>query len=565
MANELIGQETLSPLYAPHSQGYMATHIAPTSGNTSWSHTSYMNRSFISFSFGGRWIDDWGLVATIDGDRMQRAGSANFEDLVSTYDVADGQFYWGTHYNANELSFILATDRITQKELDDFRHWFSAGHMAELVLSEHPNRGIIARIGEPININVLPFEEKTSINILGHEYETSTTIYKGEINIRFVMDEPFWYSKEQYFDSTFVDANNNSVATLESKDAIKIIMEDGVPVKEMFSTQIMIGDNKIYSNNEIKENEGLTLNEKQLQYLYYPGNAPVEPKISFTFTPIVNDDGYISSPKNSFTNAGIDDVSYDKIIFESINKYELLYSLPGPYVGYNQAIRIFNTVKADISYVELRRLLRDNITDKHARAWALMTIDTIGNKDTSMIMDNNKLEQAKERMKFFLYDENEANISSMTVEVDSKTGLASCNGGYRSFTKDDITPDENDEEIDRSLVYEDEQSLDDKYTVGEDNDTVTSEPLRTLSHSGKMIPQDTHSFYFFGKPDESRVEDAGDMFRSAYLKLKDKNELNNNGEIQPWDESHPNSSYKIWTDAENGLKNFKVNYKYMYY
>ena len=65
-------------------------------------------------------------------------------------------------------------------------------------------------------------------NILGQEYETSTTIYKGEINIRFVMDEPFWYSKEQYFDSTFVDANNNSVATLESKDAIKIIMEERI-------------------------------------------------------------------------------------------------------------------------------------------------------------------------------------------------------------------------------------------------------------------------------------------------------------------------------------------------
>lgn len=564
MANELIGQETLSPVYAPHSQGYMATHIAPTSGNTSWSHTSYMNRSFISFSFGGRWIDDWGLVATIDEDRMQRAGSANFEDLVSTYEVADGQFYWGTHYNANELSFILATDRITQKELDDFRHWFRAGHMAELILSEHPNRGIIARIGEPLNINVLPFEEKTTINILGQEYETSTTIYKGEINIRFVMDEPFWYSKEQYLDSNFIDANNNSVPTLENKDAIKIILEDGIPTKEMFNSTFIIGDNKIYSSDEIRDNEGLELSDTQIQYLYYPGNAPVEPEISFTLTPILNDDSYISSPKNSFTNVGEDEFPYDKMVFESVNNYELLYSLPSPYVGYNQAIKIFNTVRTDISCVELRRLLRDNVTDKHARAWAMLVADSIGANDPSMLVTENDLKTAIERMKFFLYKENSTDINSINIVLNSKTGLATCSGGYRYFTADDITEGD-DEDVNRSLVYADNSNPEEKYTVGRDTDTPSDTPLRTLSHSNKIIPRNNRDFNFFGNPNANKVEDAGDMFRSAYLKLKDKNELNSNGEIQAWDESHPNSSYKIWTDTKNGLKNFKVNYKYMYY
>lgn len=564
MANELIGQETLSPVYAPHSQGYMATHIAPTSGNTSWSHTSYMNRSFISFSFGGRWIDDWGLVATIDGDRMQRAGSANFEDLVSTYDVADGQFYWGTHYNANELSFILATDRITQEELDDFRHWFSAGHMAELVLSEHPNRGIIARIGEPININVLPFEEKTSINILGQEYETSTTIYKGEINIRFVMDEPFWYSKKQYFDSTFIDANNNSVATLDSKDAIKIILEDGIPIKEMFTAPTMIGDNKIYLDNEIKDNTGLVLGKTEIQYLYYPGNAPVEPEISFMITPILNDSGFISSPKNSFTNTG-EENPYDKIVFESSNHYELLYSLPSPYVGYNQAIKIFNNVKEDISYVELRRLLRDNITNKDARAWALLVVDTFNGSNYSMTMDRNKLEQAIEKMKFFLYDEDE-NINSMIINVDSKTGLATYFGGYKEFVYDDEDADEGELDINRSIVYgENDTDLNNKYTVGKNDDTEEMEATRTMAYFKTIIPLNNHDFSNFGILGNNKAEDAGDMFRSAYLKLKDKNKLDQNGQIIPWDMDHPDSTYKIWTDTENGLKNFKINYKYMYY
>lgn len=557
MANILIGDEVLTPVHALRSQGYLATHMIPT-GSTSWNHTDYKDRSFISFSFGGRWIDDWGLVATIDGDRMQRAGSANFEDLVSTYDVLDGQFYWGTHFNANEISFILATDRITQEELDDFRHWFCAGRMAELILAEHPNRAIIARIAEPLNIAMLPFEEKTTITIMGKSYDVSTTIYKGEINIRFIMDDPFWYSKEQYIDVSYTDVNGNKVNSLNSGDALKIILEDGIPTKEMFTSNILIGDNNIYSNGEIVANNGIILNNDNFQYLYYPGNAPVEPSISFSLTPIINNDGYISSPKNSFTNI---DTPYDKISFESYQKYELLYSLPGPYVGYNQAIRILNTVRTDISYIELRRLLRDNITNKDARSWALLVIDSIGNKDSSMLMTEEKLIQAKERMKMFLYNENSSTITSMNINIDCKTGRATSSGGYRSFTNNDITPSENDRDINRSLVYETEEPLDDKYTVGKDEDTADSIPERTLAHSGQMMPQDTHSFYYFGKPDENKVEDAGDILRSAYLKLKDKNKFTVEGKITP----APGVSYKIWTDAENGLKNFKVNYKYMYY
>jgi len=50
----------------------------------------------------------------------------------------------------------------------------------------------------------------------GYPYKTSTTKYKGTINITFVMDQPFWHSKVNIFgysdDSgiyhdTWIDAN----------------------------------------------------------------------------------------------------------------------------------------------------------------------------------------------------------------------------------------------------------------------------------------------------------------------------------------------------------------------
>jgi len=126
--------------------------------------------------------------------------------LTSTYDTIPGQFYWGTYFHTNSLNFTLVSDGITQRELDDFKKWFRAGSIRELILAEHPNRAILARIANPPRLNLLPFEEKVKVpflvggNVDGEEaseitYETSTTLYRGEIELEFVMDEPFWYAK----------------------------------------------------------------------------------------------------------------------------------------------------------------------------------------------------------------------------------------------------------------------------------------------------------------------------------------------------------------------------------
>jgi len=74
-----------------------------------------MNRSFISFTYGGKKIEDFDLIATISGDRLDRKGYADFNDTVTTYDNLDGQHYWATHYKTNQLDLTLSTDGIDQK------------------------------------------------------------------------------------------------------------------------------------------------------------------------------------------------------------------------------------------------------------------------------------------------------------------------------------------------------------------------------------------------------------------------------------------------------------------
>lgn len=204
MVDFLNGNESLSK-YALTTQVYKATH------DGAGKRLPFMYRSFISFSYGGKIIEDFNLIAVTDGDRINRNLYANFEDNVETYDVVDGQFYWGTHYTNNQLDLVLATDGITQTELDDFLAWFIPGKKRELILSEHPNRAAMARVAAPPQMNLLPFEYQTSTVILGKEYPTSITQYKGNISISFVMDEPHWYGKYSLINPYLEGAGANGI------------------------------------------------------------------------------------------------------------------------------------------------------------------------------------------------------------------------------------------------------------------------------------------------------------------------------------------------------------------
>ena len=72
-------------------------------------------RAFISFSYGGRWIEDFGLIVVFDGDEgLNRPLSAEIEDLTTSYEILNGQMFWGSRYKENTLSLRLATDNMTQ-------------------------------------------------------------------------------------------------------------------------------------------------------------------------------------------------------------------------------------------------------------------------------------------------------------------------------------------------------------------------------------------------------------------------------------------------------------------
>lgn len=467
----------------------------------------FMNRSFISFSFGGKNIEEFNLIATINDNRLSRNGYANFEDKTTTYDVSEGQQYWGTHYRNNSIEFTLSTDGMDQRQLDDFLYWFSAGYTRELVLAEHPNRGILARVSDVPTLDLLPFETQVSLVIDYNTYHTSTTLYKGSIHLSLIMDEPYWYSlknilgvvnsTDNRYDEKWADANNDTVWILESKDALKILYEDGIPINSMIRNNMLFG-NGAYANIEgdtskriwsVNEPAGivypsisngiLTPGNEIYEQFVINGNGGTGARISGTKDGETYQVGFIAGAIVEANGDGISDFTADKtayfyyagtapspvlISFEllpqintatgyvvvpynshtqthyntititSKESQQLCFTTPNLLTSYNKAVEIFSIEGMNI--VQARALIRDNVRHAAVRAWANKVLDYANTNSITFSTVVNGAKALITYLSYFLTSPSDGTYQSIAFEFNSKTGEAYGTMSYRVPTND---------------------------------------------------------------------------------------------------------------------------------
>lgn len=509
-----IEEESQTP---PRTQVFKATHDGEN-------RLPLMRRSFISFSYGGKNIEDFNLLVTFGGDRLQKDAYGSFDDLTTTYDTIPGQFYWGSYYRTGSLSFTLSTDGITPKELDNFKSWFQPGPGKELILAEHPNRAIIARVSAPPQINLLPFESKVSINVGANTYITSTTLYKGDISLDFVMDDPFWYSKQNLFSNgKWTDVGGALVNITDSQDALKILYEDQIPLGKFDTTEpLFIGD-QIYLNEQtIPLTNSINLDFGESAYLYYGGTAPAPAIIKFQLEPVFNVNGYIVSPINKYTE---DETSYNTITLTAVNEHKFEFTAPSLYSSYNEALYVFDELLEPVTaWLLIRDYIRTRVKHPVVRAWANRVIDRFDTDRGGGQIPNGSVtglvQNLKDGMKYLFLDGNNE-LMPAEFEFNARTGKAK-----GSFTLRDYNL------ITSSYAEE------------------TGTWAEFLEGTGENFMQ--------------LVEDVGDMVNSNYLILDERNILDDSYTVQKRTEQHPDYSYEITHDVENGLKNLSFEYKNLY-
>lgn len=538
MARTLIGNEENSSIEIK-SQVYSLTH------DGAGKRRPYHDRVFISFSYGGKSIEDFGLLVASDGDRMNRTAYAQFEDNVENYETLDGQKYWGTHFTSNNLALTLVTDGMTLRQLDEFKSWFKPGQIRELILAEHPNRAIKARIAESPNYAFIPFEEKITMKVGGASYNVSTTLYKGEVSINFVMDEPHWYAKLNYMPNyvdkdkmvevTINSDNENKVYTIQDEDMRKIMLEDGLPHQDVLNNEnnitsnIFLGGNLLvtkksliagseggsyfdpntyaYTDNSnigiyTTESSGLPVSNITSQYLFYSGTAKCYPKIKFSMYPGFDSNNiYITTPGNKLTNPMgyvYSNISIGDRVFE--------FTTPSILTGYNEAMKIFVSITAGNSVIEIRDRIKDEIKEKYSRAWAVKCL--------------NDFEETKR-----------AGQSSDTV-----------------ITFDNAT------EIQNGVIVKMRNFISESQPMTFIFDSKTGEAIGTFNVATGWVKNGDGVITQYIL--EEIQENVGDMVRSDYLIIDERNYLNSEGEID-WNNCHEISS-------NISLSNVLIFYKNMY-
>lgn len=494
------------------SQVYMATH--DEGGN----RLPLAQRSFISFSYGGVNIEDYNFISITEGDSISRNLYGNFNDITSSYEVMDGQIHWGSFFENNALSLRLVTDCLTEKELAELKVLFKPGVAKELILAENPNRGIMARISSPPAYELMVYEEKTSVKIAGQDYDTSTTLYKGFINVEFVMDDPYWYSIENIItDDTLT---NNS-------DKVKMILEDGVPYKKSIDVDsggyfynYIMGDGNVYSHPtqngwSVLQSFNMGISYSNFSHmLFYAGTAPAHTTLSFSIRPIIDAEhnNLIKNPYNSIYKSVVSEAPlFNKI---SIGSKDFKFTTPSIWTGYNQAIIIFNSFNTGDSYVEIKAALRDGIKEYYNRAWALFVLDKM---QTNYFSNGNLLE---------------------------------------SYTNNDVTT--------TSQSFFNTNML--TFLYGQTSDTIQAANFTFNSKTGEAkinikVKDGTTSTALSGETGNNYaevVENVGDMVYDKYLILDERNSYSSTGTIGPAQCS------AITTDYPTNITNISILYKHMY-
>ena len=275
------------------------------------------DKSFISFTFDNKRIEEFGMAVVSDGDRLSTSIHPDFNNTTSTISGRIGSIYWGTSITGLSFNFKLATDSITSRQLLNFKSHFMPGKMGKFSLSESEYCYAYAIIGSASTFEFVPFETTTTIK--GATY--SDTVYKGEANLNFYIPDVYFYSDERYiFADDCIDKPWMIASGLPFKYSItekNCFLSNGIILNKQGkitnaynggSAGLSLSDYESVINSGYSDSENNTIinclysktgTPERVIYAYNAGNMPARADVCFikTFT---FDSGY-SVPWNDIT------------------------------------------------------------------------------------------------------------------------------------------------------------------------------------------------------------------------------------------------------------------------
>lgn len=316
-------------------QVYTATH--GESGNA----LSSLERSFISFKWGDKDIQEFNLISTTTNDMFSEMSMLpQFQDLTTTQENVDGQMHWGSYYTKRDFSLTLSTDGMTTEQVNNFKNYFRPGISRKFILSQSPYLYTYARLTQVPTFTFVPFKDYIETNFNNTKIKVNTTLYKGTINLTLTSDEPFWYSTIGKLD-------------LAGQDQLETAYEYGIPL----NFTIRDNSNYIYFANNITNRQG-AYNRRILAntpiYYYNCGTSSARPIVKVNL-------------KYRFNGNFVEFLNGRNTVVASYENKEFIFSLPSHLEDYNTAIKIAAHYQQGDSYLDLNKQIRDKITNEKVK------------------------------------------------------------------------------------------------------------------------------------------------------------------------------------------------------
>lgn len=375
-------------------------------------------KEYIDFSFAGRHISEFGLVAVTSGDRYQFAGSPEFEDETSNVNGVWGQYYWGTNFKTKTYSYSLATDGMTERQFEDFKYHFRPGHYGQFYEDAWFDRYCYVRIKAVVDFSFIPFQEE--VEVAGVKFPSR--IYKGECKISFIQDRPFMYSFYQVLDSKISELGRGGD---NAEAALRMMYHSNIPARDSWTKNIKCATGSWFSLPVIEKTTIIEKDENgkvikrtveeveqadnsiiyplasQIPY-YNPSTTRTETKIDFTLdrtittvNPNVWEPVYFNEIYDEFTNTNIpyNTISTtDKILssrggIEETQRYthHYKYGLPEVSSDINKAINVAWTFYQENirgALVELQNRLQEELINGRVLMWAVKVLQKIQTNQT---------------------------------------------------------------------------------------------------------------------------------------------------------------------------------------
>ena len=360
-----------------------------TLGKSPW------EKEFIDFEFDGKFVSEFGLVVVSDGDRLSMDLSAPFNDETSEVNGVDGQLFWGTKYNARKLQYKLATDGMTPQQVSAFKQHFRPGKYGKLFNTHEFGKYSWARITEQPVFSYVPFQNQVSIK----DNNFKSDIFKGEVTISFVCDDPFKYGECSAVDKI-------------DEETTRLMVHEGVP----------LGDDNLWPLNSpchLANGDKIGENDSGAYFPFYnPSEVPTAAKLTLKIPfSVTSKNGlyYINSFRDDIVCEGEDKpycrvMQSEKIDINAQSKNlppfnadtaKEIFRFTSPYVYYS-ANKIIDILKDYKDYeddkiagaaIEFEERLREEVHDFNLVSWTIRGLTNIlgGNIEGSFNTVSNSL------------------------------------------------------------------------------------------------------------------------------------------------------------------------------